>query len=133
MNALSGLTSEHNAQIAQLKLNHPEVKFPSLFTEIFDLPKMSTSTPERKKPESKSPVLDVSRDSLDISNGVEPVSPPGMISSLDKDRKFIAGSINPYDADFNMYMMTPKDTSDYGTSANSSDIDSGTNRLDSSN
>ena len=132
MNALSGLTGEHNAQIAQMKLNHPEVKFPSLFTEIFDLPKMSTSTPERKKPEltTKSPVLDVSRDSLDISNGVEPVSPPGMISFIKQNRKFVAGSINPYDADFNMYMLTPKDTSDYGTSANSSDIDSGTNRLE---
>ena len=127
MTALSGLTSEHNVQVAQMKSCHPDVRFPSLFCEIFELPKMSTSTPERKKPElqSKSPVLDVSRDSL-ISSSVEPVSSPGASSH-------IPSLIPPmYDAnDFNMFMSSvPKDTSDYSTSPNSSDIDSGTNRLE---
>ena len=79
MTALIGLTEEHNAEVARLKNTHPEVKLPSLFTEIFELPKMSTSTPERKAKQDvpKSPVLDASRDSLDLSNGLEPVSPPG--------------------------------------------------------
>ena len=127
MTDLLGLTNEHNAQVAQMKSCHPDVRFPSLFTEIFELPKtMSTSTPERKKPDMqqlKSPVLDVSRDSLDISSGVEPVSPPSV-----EHNPGLMNSI--YDTnDFNMFMTgVPKDTSDYGTSANSSDIDSGTNR-----
>ena len=79
MTALIGLTAEHNAEVARLKNTHPEVKLPSLFTEIFELPKMSTSTPERKAKQDipKSPVLDASRDSLDLSTGLEPVSPPG--------------------------------------------------------
>ena len=81
MTALIGLTAEHNAELARLKSAHPEVELPSLITEMFELPKMSTSTPERKTAPKqeipKSPILDASRDSLDLSTGLEPVSPPG--------------------------------------------------------
>ena len=130
MTALIGLTAEHNAEVARLKQAHPEVKLPSLFTEIFELPKMATSTPERKAKQevAKSPILDASRDSLDLSTGLEPVSPPGKLAKIKQSQNCL-GSFNPYDTDFNFHIGSiGKDTSDYGTSANSSDIDSGTNR-----
>ena len=86
MTKLIGLTDEHNAEIERLSSANPDVKLPSLFKEIFEPTKNqghttdqktpATSTPERKSKSGDS-ALESSQDSLDLSHGVEPVSPPG--------------------------------------------------------